>query len=133
MTGTRQSIQLELAFPERGRGEDPSASGGGAEPATAGGRSESPARGEQLMEEVCQREYLKRALKRVQQNRGSPGVDGMTVEALADYLRERWPAIREQLLGGTYRPEPVKRVEIPKPGGEVCQHRIARTLSVFDP
>jgi len=71
------------------------------------------------MEEVCERKNLRKALKRVKANRGSPGGDGMTVEELPDYLKEHWPAIRQQLLSGTYRPQPVKRVEIPKPDGGV--------------
>ena len=72
---------------------------------------------EQLMEEVCERNNLKRALRRVRSNKGSPGIDGMTVEELPGYLREHWPVIREQLLHGTYHPKPVKRVEIPKQDG----------------
>ena len=80
---------------------------------------ESPAMTEQLMEEVCDRENLQRAWKRVQGNQGSPGVDGMTVDAAKDYLREHWPSIRSQLLDGTYQPQPVKRVEIPKPDGGI--------------
>ena len=70
-----------------------------------------------LMERVCDRENLIKAYKRVRANKGAPGVDGMTVEELPDHLREHWPAIREQLMAGTYKPQPVKRVEIPKPGG----------------
>nr|WP_269447532.1 group II intron reverse transcriptase/maturase [Caballeronia udeis] len=69
------------------------------------------------MEEVCERENLKRALKRVKSNKGAPGVDGMTVHALPAYLREHWPSIRASLLEGTYKPQPVRRVEIPKPDG----------------
>jgi RNA-directed DNA polymerase len=53
----------------------------------------------------------------VQANKGSPGVDGMTVIGIKDYLQQHWPAIREQLLNGTYEPKPVRRVEIPKPDG----------------
>ena len=64
---------------------------------------------EHLMEEVCQRDNLKEALKRVRQNKGSPGVDGMTVDELPDHLMAYWPMIRDQLLGGTYQPQPVKR------------------------
>ena len=79
--------------------------------------TESPSACDRLMEEVCERENLKRALKRVKANKGAPGVDGMTVQALPAYLREHWPAIRVTLLNGTYRPQPVKRVEIPKPDG----------------
>ena len=74
---------------------------------------ESPALAEQLMEEVCDRENLERAWKRVQRNKGGPGVDGMTIDDAKDYLREHWPDIRAQLLKGTYQPQPVKRVEIP--------------------
>jgi RNA-directed DNA polymerase len=69
------------------------------------------------MEEVCERENLKQALKRVRANKGAPGVDGMTVQALPAYLREHWPTIRSMLLEGTYKPQPVRRVEIPKPDG----------------
>ncbi len=77
---------------------------------------ESPESTERLMEEVCERKNLKKALKRVRSNRGSPGVDGMTVDELPGYLRERWPTLRDQLLSGAYVPQAVKRVEIPKPG-----------------
>ena len=78
---------------------------------------ESPSACDRLMEEVCERENLKQALKRVKANKGAPGVDGMTVQALPAYLREHWPTIRASLLDGTYRPQPVRRVEIPKPDG----------------
>ena len=61
-------------------------------------------------------------------NKGSPGIDGMTVDELPDYLKEHWPAIREQLLSGTYKPQPVKRVEIPKPDGGVRQLGIPTVL-----
>jgi RNA-directed DNA polymerase len=70
------------------------------------------------MEEVCARENMQAALKRVVRNGGAPGIDGMAVEDLLPYCREHWTRIREDLLGGTYRPEPVRRVEIPKPGGK---------------
>jgi len=70
-----------------------------------------------LMEEVVRRENLLSALKRVRENKGSPGIDGMTVEELPDYLREHWPRIREEVLRGDYAPRPIKRVTIPKPGG----------------
>ena len=73
------------------------------------------------MEEVCERENLKEALRRVKANKGSAGVDGMTVGELTDYLKQHWPAIREQLLNGTYEPKPVRRVEIPKPDGGECE------------
>ena len=69
------------------------------------------------MEEICERENCKRALKRVKANKGSPGVDGMTVQELPGFLPQHWPAIREQLLSGTYKPQPVRRKEIDKPDG----------------
>jgi RNA-directed DNA polymerase len=94
--------------------------------------AESPAIGEPLMEEVCERENCKQALARVKANKGSPGVDGMTVHELPGYLKQHWPAIREQLLSGTYKPQPVKRVEIPKPdGGGVRKLGIPSVLDRF--
>ncbi|BCF96489.1 hypothetical protein PPGU19_010580 [Paraburkholderia sp. PGU19] len=78
---------------------------------------ESPSACDRLMEEVCERENLQQALKRVKANKGAPGVDGMTVQALPAYLREHWPSIKDALLNGTYKPQPVRRVEIPKPDG----------------
>jgi RNA-directed DNA polymerase len=71
------------------------------------------------MEEVCKRENCWQAYKRVKANKGSAGIDGMTVGELSGYLKQHWPSIREQLLGGTYQPQPVRRVEIPKPDGGV--------------
>ena len=78
---------------------------------------DTPVDRENLMESVVERENLIAALRKVERNGGSPGIDGMTVEQLRDYLREHWPMIKRKLLSGTYRPMPVKRVEIPKPGG----------------
>jgi RNA-directed DNA polymerase len=131
MGGKRQNNQLLLAFMQEGRGEAPRAGMGGTEPPAAKRDPESPAEDERLMEVVCNRENLWKALTRVQANRGSPGVDGMTVHQLADYLKEHWPAIREQLLGGTYKPQPVKRVEIPKPDGGVRKLGIPTVLDRF--
>ena len=71
---------------------------------------------------------LERALKRVESNRGSPGVDGMKVQDLRGHLVDHWPAIREQLLNGAYRPMPVKRVDIPKPGGGMRQLGVPTVL-----
>ena len=84
-----------------------------------------------LMEEVVRRENLQRALKRVRANKGSPGVDGMTVEDLTGYLREQWPRIREELLRGDYHPQAVKEVLIPKPGGGTRQLGIPTVLDRF--
>jgi RNA-directed DNA polymerase len=84
-----------------------------------------------LMERVVERGNFLAALTRAKRNGGSPGVDGMTVEALPEYLREQWPQIREALLAGTYRPQPVKRVEIPKPGGGVRKLGVPTGLDRF--
>ena len=93
--------------------------------------TESPAIGEQLMEEVCERENCKQALARIKANKGSAGMDGMTVQQLPEYLKQQWPDIREQLLSGTYKPQPVKRVEIPKPDGGVRKLGIPTVLDRF--
>lgn len=71
-----------------------------------------------LMKEVCARENMLAAYRRVLRNAGAPGVDGMPVEELMAYCREHWGRIRKELLEGTYKPRPVRRVEIPKPGGK---------------
>src|SRR5690242_3025654 len=130
MNDKRQKNQLELAFHEGGRSEARTASERGTETFVAKRRAESPAE-EQLMEEVCERENCKQALARVKSNKGSPGVDGMTVKQLPGHLKEQWPAIREQLLSGTYRPQPVRRVEIPKPDGGVRELGIPTVLDRF--
>jgi len=131
MSGKRQKNQLVLAFLAEDRGEAPRAAEGGTEPFAAKRREESPAIGEELMEEVCERENCKRALARVKANKGSAGTDGMTVEELPEHLIRHWPAIREELLSGTYRPQPVKRVEIPKPEGGVRKLGIPTVLDRF--
>ena len=79
--------------------------------------TESPVGKEQLMELIVRSENLQRALKRVKQNKGAAGVDQMGTEQLADHLKQHWASIKQQLLAGTYQPQPVKRVEIPKPDG----------------
>jgi RNA-directed DNA polymerase len=126
----RPNNQLVLAFMEEDRGEAPRATKGGTESAKAVRRTESPAQ-ERLMEEVCERGNLRQALKRVKANRGSAGVDGMEVEELSHYLEQHWPALREQLLDGTYKPQPVLRVEIPKPDGGVRKLGIPTVLDRF--
>jgi RNA-directed DNA polymerase len=83
------------------------------------------------MEEVCERENLKEALRRVKANKGSAGVDGMTVGEITSYLKQHWAAIREQLLSGTYEPQPVRRVEIPKPDAGVRELGIPTVLDRF--
>jgi RNA-directed DNA polymerase len=79
--------------------------------------SESPVGKERLMELILLSENLKRALQRVKQNKGAAGVDDMGTDQLHDHLKRHWASIKSQLLKGTYQPQPVKRVEIPKPGG----------------
>jgi RNA-directed DNA polymerase len=131
MSDKRQKNQLELAFTDESRSEAPRVSAEGTETLTAKRGTESPAIGERLMEEVCERENCKQALARVKANQGSAGVDRMTVQQLPEFLKQYWPAIREQLLSGTYTPQPVKRVEIPKPDGGVRKLGIPTVLDRF--
>jgi len=84
-----------------------------------------------LLERVLSRPNLQAALKRVRQNKGSPGIDGMSVEDLPDYLRENWVVLREQLLAGSYQPRAVRRHEIPKSGGGVRELGIPTVLDRF--
>jgi RNA-directed DNA polymerase len=84
-----------------------------------------------LMEQVCERQNLRAALKRVRQNAGSCGIDGMTVEELPNHLRVHWLRLREELLGGHYQPQPVRRVVIPKPGGGERELGIPTVLDRF--
>jgi RNA-directed DNA polymerase len=131
MSDKRQKNQLELAFPEMSRSEAPRNSAAGTETLMAKREAESKADSEQLMEEVCERRNCEQALARVKSNKGSGGIDGMTVEELPDYLKKHWPTIREQLLSGTYKPQPVKRVEIPKPDGGMRQLGIPTVVDRF--
>jgi RNA-directed DNA polymerase len=94
-------------------------------------KEDAPVKDDGLMERVVERSNLLAALRRVKRNGGSPGVDGMTVEVLPDYLQRKWTEIREQLLDGTYRPQPVRQVEIPKPGGGVRKLGIPTVLDRF--
>ena len=122
---------MSLAFAEEDRSEAPKGLGEGTESFTAKRGTESPAIGEQLMEEVCERENRRQALARIKANKGSAGMDGMTVQQLPEYLNRHWPTIREQLLNGTYKPQPVRRVEIPKPDGGVRKLGIPTVLDRF--
>jgi RNA-directed DNA polymerase len=119
MSGARQKIRRQPTRRSSERGEASVVGNAGAEPVMAIMEPESPTATMHLMEEVCERENLVRAWQRVRGNKGAPGVDGMTIADAASYLREYWPDIRSQLLSGTYRPQPVKRVEIPMPDGGV--------------
>jgi RNA-directed DNA polymerase len=120
MSGQRQKTrpeQEELAFPVESRSEAPKTTGKGSETLMAKRKSESLAGTERLMEEICELENSKQALQRVKANKGSPGVDGMTVKELPEYLKQHGLEIGEQLRNGTYQPQPVRRVEIQKPDG----------------
>ena len=127
----QQNIQTELNFSSTPAGEACEAGREETELLPATNDPESPARTNRLMEEVCERENLKEALRRVKANKGSAGIDRMTVDGIADYLKQHWPAIREQLLSGTYQPKPVRRVEIPKPDGGVRKLGIPTVLDRF--
>ena len=128
----RRNIQLELDFSSWPTGDARQVGREELESPQTAQATENPASTTRLMEEVCERENLKEALRRVKANKGSPGVDGMTIAEIADYLKQHWPAIREQLLSGTYEPQPVRRVEIPKPdGGGVRKLGIPTVLDRF--
>src|SRR3981081_2074154 len=102
----QQNIQIELDFSSALTGEAREAGRDGRQTAGVTSGTENPASTNRLMEAVCERENLKAALRQVKANKGSPGVDGMTVVGIKDYLKQQWPAIREQLLNGTYEPKP---------------------------
>ena len=131
MEAKRRKNQKYLAFACTGAGESQSSAIEGTEVAMSNCASENPVSTERLMEEICQSENLMKALKRVQANKGAPGIDGMTVSKLEPCLREQWPGIREQLMAGTYRPQPVRAVEIPKPSGGIRLLGIPTTLDRF--
>src|SRR6266702_389218 len=127
----RQNVQGELDFSSPPAGEAREARREETESTPAMHAPESPASTNRLMEEVCERENLKEALRQVKGNKGSAGVDGITVNQLTDHLKQHWPVIREQLLSGTYEPKPVRRVEIPKPDGGVRKLGIPTVLDRF--
>jgi RNA-directed DNA polymerase len=133
-SGQRQKNRPEqgvLAFPAEGRSDAPKAVEKGTETRVAKRKSENLAGTERLMEEVCELENCKQALHRVMANKGSPGVDGMTVDELPVYLKQHELEIGEQLRGGTYRPQPVLRVEIPKPEGGMRKLGIPSAVDRF--
>ena len=124
----RQNVQGQLDFSSPPAGEAREAGREETESLSTTHDPESP-RTSRLMEEVCERENLKEALRRVKANKGSAGADGITVGGITDYLKQHWLAIREQLLNGTYKPKPVRRVEIPKPDGGVRKLGIPTVIS----
>src|ERR1700737_2224111 len=127
----QQNIQMQLDFSFALRGEAREAGREETEASGAMNGTENPVSTNRLMEEVCERENLKAALRRVKANKGSPGVDGMTVIGIKDHLKPHGPAIREQPLRGTYEPKPVRRVEIAKPDGGVRKLGIPTVLDRF--
>ncbi|MCP1850451.1 MULTISPECIES: group II intron reverse transcriptase/maturase [unclassified Bradyrhizobium] len=113
----RQKNQVELNLGTGAKGEAPNAAAQESEARAAATALERPAAAGPSMEAVIERENLKTALAQVTRNKGAAGVDGMTVDELPAHLKEHWLAIRAQLLEGTYKPQPVRRVEIPKTSG----------------
>jgi RNA-directed DNA polymerase len=100
--------------------------------AIAGTRGEdAPVEEKNLLERMLEAENLRRALHQVRRNQGAPGVDGMTVDDLGEYLKTHWPMIRAALLEGTYAPQPVRRTAIPKPGGGTRNLGIPTVLDRF--
>lgn len=131
MGGQRLTEQLQLAFTAAEEVVSSNVVREDAEPLVAKCEPERPTVTTSLMEAVCERENLKKALRRVKSNKGSPGIDGMTVEQLPGYLRTYWPQHRDELLRGKYTPSPVRRVEIPKPDGGVRKLGVPTALDRF--
>jgi RNA-directed DNA polymerase len=127
----RQKDQRELNLDTGAKGEAPSAAAQAAEARAAKACLERPAAAGPLMEAVVERENLKQALAQVKRNKGAAGIDGMSVGDLPAYLKEHWPTIRAQLLEGTYKPQPVRRVEIPKASGGMRPLGIPTVLDRF--
>ncbi|HKV30378.1 MAG TPA: group II intron reverse transcriptase/maturase [Candidatus Dormibacteraeota bacterium] len=127
----RQKIQLDLAFPPAATGEARSSGAGGTEAAAASVASESPAVCGPSMEAIVERENLRKALAQVRRNKGAPGLDAMSTNDLAAHLKDHWPTIKAQLLDGSYSPQPVRRVEIPKASGGTRPLGIPTVLDRF--
>ena len=125
----RQNTQGELGSSATGRGEAPETGRRGTESFLTVNEDESPTNTDRIMEEVCEWENLKQAMWRVKTNKGSAGIDGMAVDELPDY--RELVVIRDQLLSGNYKPQPVKRMEIPKPDGGVRKLGIPTALDRF--
>src|SRR5213594_3834070 len=113
----RQKTELEITLHAGTTAEAPSADAEGTEARAAKTELESRAAVGPSMEAIVERVNLKKALARVKRNKGASGLDGMTIDELVPYLKEHWPRIRAQLLDGSYKPQPVRRVEIPKASG----------------
>jgi RNA-directed DNA polymerase len=127
----RQKTEQEITLQTVATGEARSGGMEGTEARTARARIESHAGGGPLMEVIVERDNLRKALAHVKRNKGAAGIDGMSLDALAPYLKEHWPAIRVQLLEGSYKPQPVRRVEIPKASGGTRSLGIPTVLDRF--
>jgi RNA-directed DNA polymerase len=127
----RRKNQVELNLGIGTKGEALSAAAQETEARAAGASHERPAVAGPSMEAVVERENLKTALARVKRNKGAGGVDGMSVDELPAYLKEHWLTIRAQLLDGTYKPQPVRRVEILKASGGMRPLGIPTVLDRF--
>src|ERR1700738_5254336 len=127
----RQKTELEITSQAGAAGEARSAGMEGTETRTADIQVESQAAGGPWMEVIVERDNLRKALAHVKRNKGAAGIDGMSLDALAPHLKEHWPAIRAQLLEGTYKPQPVRRVEIPKASGGTRSLGIPTVLDRF--
>src|SRR5216683_3722329 len=127
----RQKNQVELNLGTGAEGEARSAAARESEARTARTCLERPAVAGPSMEAVVERENLKKALAQVKRNKGTAGIDGMSVDDLPAYLKEHWPTIRAQLLEGAYKPQPVRRVEIPKASGGTRPLGIPTVLDRF--
>ena len=117
MTGDADRRAVMPGATPAGSGRNPREDGAGASRRTVRSEASEPKEA-QLLEAVVERENMAAALRRVKANKGSAGVDGMTVEELIPYLKTQWPHIKEALLAGRYEPSPVRKVEIPKPDGK---------------
>jgi RNA-directed DNA polymerase len=127
----RQKTELKITLQVVATGEARSCGMEGTEARTATTKVESQAASGSLMEAIVERDNLKKALAHVKGNKGAAGIDGMSLDALAPHLKEHWPAIRVQLLEGTYKPQPVRRVEIPKGSGGTRPLGIPTVLDRF--
>ena len=129
LEGKEPQMSRQLELPLESRGEAPRVERSEEAPTATHGNERSGTSG--LLELVLERENLQAALKRVRKNKGSPGIDGMTVEELPDHLRAHWSELREHLLSGAYRPSMVKEQLIPKGNGGVRKLGIPTVLDRF--
>ena len=127
----RQKIQLELALEAAGKGEARTPVLEGREARAAAPITENPAAIGPSMEAIVERDNVRKALAQVRRNKGAPGADDMSVDDLGVHLKDHWLEIKAQLLAGSYRPQPVRRMEIPKPTGGVRAFGIPMVFDRF--